>query len=112
MRLKKGRSIPTRQQTTSTLCSNMTDQFFGLPKLKMKYPAAAVFIRRKGLDNDCAELVKFYLKRKERGKGLGKKLILKSFQSSGEMGYKRLYLESLPQFLRAVSMYEKLKFKN
>lgn len=63
-----------------------------------------------GLDGECAELVKFYLKSKERGKGVGKMLILKSIQSAEEMGYKRLYLESLPQFSKAVSMYEKLGF--
>lgn len=64
-----------------------------------------------GLDDDCAELVKFYLESKARGKGLGKSLMMKCFESAKEMGYRRLYLESLPQFSKAVSMYENLGFE-
>ena len=64
-----------------------------------------------GLDEDCAELVKFYLHSKARGKGIGKSLMLQSIQSAIDMGFKKLYLESLPEFSKAVSMYEKLGFK-
>ncbi|MEO8209006.1 MAG: GNAT family N-acetyltransferase [bacterium] len=64
-----------------------------------------------GLDNNCAELVKFYLESKARGKGLGKLLMLQCIQSAREMEYERLYLESLPQFSKAVSMYEKFGFE-
>lgn len=65
-----------------------------------------------GLEHDCAELVKFYLRRKERGKGIGRKLMEQSIKSAREMGYKKLYLESLPQFSRAVNMYKELGFRN
>lgn len=65
-----------------------------------------------GLDEDCAELAKFYLSSKIRGKGIGKQLMLQCFQSAKEMGYKKLYLESLPQFSKAVSMYERYGFVN
>jgi putative acetyltransferase len=64
-----------------------------------------------GLDKDCAELVKFYLVNDARGKGLGKQLMIECFESAKEMGYRKLYLESLPQFSKAVSLYEKLGFK-
>ena len=64
----------------------------------------------KGLDEDCAELAKFYLSNKIRGKGIGKQLMLQCFQSAREMHYKTLYLESMPQFSQAVSMYEKYGF--
>ena len=63
-----------------------------------------------GLPGDCAELAKFYLLKEGRGKGIGKQLMQLSFQSAKEMGYKKLYLESMPQFSKAVSMYEKLGF--
>ena len=65
-----------------------------------------------GLDEDCAELAKFYLSNKIRGKGIGKQLMLRCFQSAKEMSYKKLYLESLPQFSKAVSMYERYGFIN
>ncbi len=64
-----------------------------------------------GLEEDVAELAKFYLSEKIRGKGVGKQLMLQCFQSAKEMGYKKLYLESMPQFSKAVSMYEKHGFK-
>ncbi|HEY2728011.1 MAG TPA: GNAT family N-acetyltransferase [Parafilimonas sp.] len=64
-----------------------------------------------GLTDDCAELAKFYLFKEARGKGVGKKLMLMCFQSAKEMRYKKLYIESLPQFSQAVSMYEKYEFK-
>ncbi|HEX5154382.1 MAG TPA: GNAT family N-acetyltransferase [Parafilimonas sp.] len=63
-----------------------------------------------GLERDCAELAKFYLSDKIRGKGIGKQLMLQCFQSAREMQYKKLYLESMPQFSKAVSMYEKYGF--
>ena len=64
-----------------------------------------------GLDKDCAELAKFYLAKEVRGKGIGKKLFGQCFQSAQQMGYKKLYLESMPQFSKAVSMYEKYGFR-
>lgn len=63
-----------------------------------------------GLDDDTAELVKFYLPSSARGKGIGKKLMEQSVASAIEFGYKKLYIESLPQFSKAVSMYKKQGF--
>ena len=45
-----------------------------------------------------------------QAKGIGKQLMLQCFQSAKEMQYKKLYLESMPQFSKAVSMYEKYGF--
>lgn len=64
-----------------------------------------------GLEKDCAELVKFYLHQKFRGKGIGKVLMEKCIRSAKDMGYKKLYIESLPQFSRAVTIYEKQGFR-
>ncbi|MFN8211747.1 MAG: GNAT family N-acetyltransferase [Bacteroidales bacterium] len=64
-----------------------------------------------GLDKDCAELVKFYLRKESRGKGVGRELMNRCLDEAGKMGYKKIYLESLPEFDRAVTMYEKLGFK-
>lgn len=63
-----------------------------------------------GLPNGCAELVKFYLDKNARGKGVGKQLMLQCFDSAKEMGYDALYIESLPHFSKAVNMYEKVGF--
>jgi putative acetyltransferase len=64
-----------------------------------------------GLPENCAELVKFYLSKDARGKGTGKELMEKSIFSAKELGYTKIYIESLPQFAKAVSIYEKQGFK-
>ena len=64
-----------------------------------------------GLPEDYAELAKFYLIMEVRGIGIGKELMQQCFQSAIEMGYKKLYIESLPEFSQAVSMYEKYGFE-
>ena len=65
-----------------------------------------------GLPEGCAELVKFYISKEARGKGLGKKLMEASLASALQFGYRELYLESLPEFSNAVSWYKKLGFKS
>lgn len=63
-----------------------------------------------GLESDCAELVKFYISSKARGQGFGQLLMEKSIESAREFGYKKIYLESMPQFAKAVSIYKKQGF--
>ena len=63
-----------------------------------------------GLPQMTAELVKFYLNPLARGKGIGKVLMETCINSAKEMGYKQLYLESMPQFSKAVNFYKRLGF--
>lgn len=64
-----------------------------------------------GLPEGCGELVKLYLDKAYRNKGIGKELMLKSINSAKEMGYNKLYLESLPELNQAVDLYKKVGFK-
>ena len=64
-----------------------------------------------GLPEGCAELVKYYLPQGARGQGIGKTLMEKSMESAKELGYKDVYIESLPAFSKAVRIYEKQGFK-
>ena len=64
-----------------------------------------------GLPEGCAELVKFYLSSETRGKGIGRKLMEHSIASAMEMEYRSLYIESLPQYSRAIAIYENQGFK-
>ncbi len=64
----------------------------------------------KGLPKNCAELVKFYLKKDYRGKGIGRQLMELSINFAKETGYSSIYIESLPKFSTAVSIYEKQGF--
>jgi len=65
-----------------------------------------------GLPEGCAELVKFYLLSTWRGKGIGRMLMEKCFESARQIGYTQLYLESLPELSKAVSMYLKSGFRH
>ncbi len=64
------------------------------------------------LPHGCAELVKFYLLAPWRGKGIGRTLMEKCIESAKSLGYKQLYLESLPELDKAVSMYIKAGFRH
>ncbi|MDG0972668.1 MAG: GNAT family N-acetyltransferase [Crocinitomicaceae bacterium] len=64
-----------------------------------------------GLPNGYGELVKLYLRKEVRGRGIGQELMLKSIDSAREMGYAYLYLESLPELNQAVELYKKVGFK-
>ncbi len=43
--------------------------------------------------------------------GLGKKLILKCVGTAKELGYKRIYLETMAELDKAVMTYERLGFE-
>jgi putative acetyltransferase len=63
-----------------------------------------------GLPESCVELVKFYITKNFRGKGLGKKLMEKCIVFAKNSGFKSIYIESLPEFSTAISIYEKQGF--
>ncbi|QHS60507.1 GNAT family N-acetyltransferase [Chitinophaga agri] len=65
----------------------------------------------RGLPEGCAELVKYYLSSAARGKGIGKTLMERTFEGAKELGYKEIYLESFPDFTKAISIYEKADFR-
>lgn len=64
-----------------------------------------------GLPEDTCELVKMYLAPKARGLGLGRQLIDKSLEFAKEAGYKHVYLETMPELRKAVTVYEKFGFR-
>jgi len=63
-----------------------------------------------GLPEGVCELVKMYLHKDTRGKGLGRQLIEKCLDTARSMGYKKVYLETMPELRKAVSVYEKFGF--
>lgn len=63
-----------------------------------------------GLPNGVCELVKMYLSKEVRGLGLGKLMIDKCISAAKQLGYTKMYLETLPELTKAVSVYEKFGF--
>jgi putative acetyltransferase len=64
-----------------------------------------------GLPADTCELVKMYLQPAARGKGLGRLLIDKSLEFAEHYGYLQVYIETMPELRKAVSVYEKFGFE-
>lgn len=63
------------------------------------------------LPDGVCELVKMYLSKEVRGKGLGKIMIAKCLESAKQNGFTKVYLETMPELKMAVKVYEKLGFK-
>lgn len=63
-----------------------------------------------GLPADTCELVKMYLLPEMRGKGIGKLLINNCIEFAKQEGYKKMYLETMNELKKAVSIYEKIGF--
>ena len=62
------------------------------------------------LPEDTCELVKMYLLPEVRGLGLGRMLIEKCLLAASKLGYKSVYLESMPELKQALSIYAKFGF--
>ncbi len=65
-----------------------------------------------GLQLHTCELVKMYLSKEARGKGLGKTLLEKCISEAKKLGYEKMYLESMPELENAIAMYNNSGFKN
>jgi len=63
-----------------------------------------------GLDEDTCELVKLYLSPASRGLGVGKLLMKQCLHTAKELGFKKVYLETMPELTSAIPMYEKFGF--
>ncbi len=60
-----------------------------------------------GLPEDTCELVKLYLLKAARGKGIGKLLMEQCHQEAKALGFKKIYLETMPELTNAIPLYEK-----
>lgn len=65
----------------------------------------------KGLPADTCELVKMYVAKKFRGNGYGQTLLNKCFAAARQEGFKKMYIESMPELKNALGMYEKNGFR-
>jgi putative acetyltransferase len=98
-----------------------TDHLF---ELFQSTPGSAYFIAEKegqvlggagifpteGLPEATCELVKMYLSPSARGLGLGRQMITHCLETAKETGYTSVYLETMPELKKAVSVYEKFGF--
>lgn len=64
-----------------------------------------------GLPDDTCELVKMYLLPQARGTGLGRTLIERCISIAKELGYRKIYLETMPELKQALTIYAKFGFE-
>ena len=65
-----------------------------------------------GLPADTSELVKMYLLPAARGIGLGRKIIEECLSHASAIGYRYVYLESMPELKQAIKIYEQFGFEH
>lgn len=63
-----------------------------------------------GLPVGTCELVKMYLLPEARGTGIGATLMNKCMSKAKEMEFVSMYIETLPELKKAISVYEKFGF--
>ena len=63
-----------------------------------------------GLPAKTCELVKMYLLPEARGQGIGRKLIELCITFAEKSGYAQIYIESMPELKKALSVYEQFGF--
>jgi len=73
--------------------------------------ALAGCIGMKRIDDDRAEMKRLYVRPEYRGRGIGETLVKKLIAEAGEMGYRRMLLDTLPVLAEAMRLYERLGFR-
>lgn len=63
------------------------------------------------VDEETVELRKMYFVKAFRGKGFGKKTLKRMIEKAGELGFKKIYLETASVLKVAIKLYEKFGFQ-
>ena len=83
---------------------------YNVAEVEHKVMGGAGIYHTDGLDEDTCELVKLYLAPAGRGKGIAKLLMQQCLDKAKQLGYKKIYLETMPELTVAIPMYEKFGF--
>ncbi len=86
------------------------DSFYFIAELNGKTIGGSGVFPTPGLPEGYCELVKLYLVPEVRGLGLGYQLMEACFEKARESGFKKIYLETMPELRNALGLYEKAGF--
>lgn len=85
--------------------------FYYVAQMDGKLLGGAGIFPSNGLPEGVCELVKMYLIPEARGLGLGKMLIQQALDFARSSGYWKVYIETMPELKKAMSVYEKFGFQ-
>ena len=92
------------------LFNNTPGSYYYIATIDNNVVGGAGIFPTENLPTGTCELVKLYLKSSARGTGLGKQLMQKSMEWAKQNGYAQVYLESMPELSKAISIYENVGF--
>jgi len=90
---------------------NTPGSYYYIATIDHKVVGGAGIFPTENLPKGTCELVKLYLHKDARGTGLGKQLLNTAMQWAKENGYTQVYLESMPELSKAVTIYENVGFQ-
>ena len=90
---------------------NTPGSYYYIATIDNKVVGGAGIFPTENLPKGTCELVKLYLHKDARGIGLGKQLLNTAMQWAKENGYTQVYLESMPELSKAVTIYENVGFQ-
>ena len=93
------------------LFNNTSGSYYYIATIDNNVVGGAGIFPTENLPNGTCELVKLYLHKDARGTGLGKQLLNTAMRWAKENGYTQVYLESMPELSKAVTIYENVGFK-
>lgn len=94
-----------------SLFKNQAGSFYFVAEEDGSLLGGAGIFPTEGLPSGVCELVKMYLTKAARGKGLGQKMISHVMDWAKENGYQTIYLETMPELSKAVKVYEHFGFQ-
>ncbi len=86
------------------------NSFYFIAELNGKAIGGSGVFPTPGLPEGYCELVKLYLVPEVRGLGLGYQLMEACFEKAREFGFKKIYLETMPELHNALGLYQKAGF--
>jgi putative acetyltransferase len=93
------------------LFNNTSGSYYYIATIDNNVVGGAGIFPTDNLPEGTCELVKLYLHKDARGTGLGKQLLNTAMRWAKENGYTQVYLESMPELSKAVTIYENVGFK-
>ncbi len=90
---------------------NTPGSYYYIATIDNKVVGGAGIFPTENLPKGTCELVKLYLHKDARGTGLGKQLLNTAMQWAKENDYTQVYLESMPELSKAVTIYENVGFQ-